>query len=111
LSIGLVLLWWFVMQGVKDRSQERAASQQKVLAVLGQALWPATTEHAAGITAGLSDLPDGLPADWAPGGRWGLGTARCLKHVTAHFGIDFAAKTVCEAALRGWLPYQAFPLV
>jgi len=115
--------------------RERAASERRVRALLaGEALPPAAraaaaregtrggggaavetlwwrrpAERAGGDGDGDEDGDNGDDADdWAPGGRWGLGTRRSLDSLYARCGVDFRRLEVGARAQRGGLPQASF---
>lgn len=100
------------LHGKDVRAAARAASQQKVLAVLGLATWPgagggssgrssAATASAVGASAqGVAEVP----VDWAPGGRWGLGLVRSVAQMEGHMGVSLRDRRVVDERARcGWL--------
>lgn len=87
----------------------RAASQAKVLQLLRQG-----SRNAAAVTIEGLRLNNGkhagqvmhtakppTAADWAPGGIWGLGTAKSLQAFESLCGVKFKEKLLEQQAIYG----------
>jgi hypothetical protein len=115
-----VITYAALVAGDARARHERAASERCVRALLageevvvvggrgGSGAAVATLWWGGGGDDDRNDDADDDPADWRPGGRWGLGTARPIESLYARCGVDFRARHASAWARRGGLPAGSF---